>query len=146
MVNAKKQTISQGCKACGFHGGIEFNHKLNTFILKNPPNAPAGQVLCNVTENVSFIGYIIYIFVTIQFFNQASGSEGKRSKRSKKGSVTSNGDANNGSGNHAPLASEVTLSGEKEFTPDTAPKITREVIIFILLHQSLSIFRQLIFF
>lgn len=44
MVNAKKQTISQGCKACGFHGAIEFNHKLNTFILKNPPNAPTGQV------------------------------------------------------------------------------------------------------
>lgn len=44
MVNAKKQTISQACKACGFHGLIEFNHKLNTFILKNPPNAPTGQV------------------------------------------------------------------------------------------------------
>ncbi|XP_077289250.1 eukaryotic translation initiation factor 5 [Arctopsyche grandis] len=74
MVNAKKQTISQACKACGFHGLIEFNHKLNTFILKNPPNAPTGQ---------------------------ASGSEGKRSKRSKKGSATTNGDTSNGGDGHA---------------------------------------------
>lgn len=38
LVSTKKGTISQGCKACGFHGPLEFNHKLNTFILKNPPS------------------------------------------------------------------------------------------------------------
>lgn len=37
LVYPKKQVISQSCKACGFHGPIEVNHKLNTFILKNPP-------------------------------------------------------------------------------------------------------------
>lgn len=44
IVSAKRGTISQGCKACGFHGPLEFNHKLNTYILKNPPNMnPAVQ-------------------------------------------------------------------------------------------------------
>lgn len=38
IVSSKKGTIHQGCKACGFHGPLEFNHKLNTFILKNPPS------------------------------------------------------------------------------------------------------------
>uniref|UniRef100_A0A1B6MII3 Eukaryotic translation initiation factor 5 n=1 Tax=Graphocephala atropunctata TaxID=36148 RepID=A0A1B6MII3_9HEMI len=44
IVSTKKGTISQGCKACGFHGPLDFNHKLNTYILKNPPNLnPAAQ-------------------------------------------------------------------------------------------------------
>lgn len=44
IVSAKKGTISQTCRACGFHGPLEVNHKVNTFILKNPPNInPAAQ-------------------------------------------------------------------------------------------------------
>lgn len=44
IVSSKKGTISQGCKACGFHGPLEVNHKVNTFIIKNPPNVnPASQ-------------------------------------------------------------------------------------------------------
>lgn len=44
IVSSKKGTISQGCKACGFHGPLEVNHKVNTFIIKNPPNVnPANQ-------------------------------------------------------------------------------------------------------
>ena len=73
LVSAKKGTISQGCKACGFHGPLEVNHKVNTYILKNPPNInPASQ--------------------------GSSKTEGKRSKRSTKRdgenntSTTSNGD------------------------------------------------------
>ncbi|XP_063701530.1 eukaryotic translation initiation factor 5 [Culicoides brevitarsis] len=59
LVSSKKGTISQGCKACGFHGPLEVNHKVNTFIIKNPPNInPANQ--------------------------GASLTESKRSKRSKK--------------------------------------------------------------
>uniref|UniRef100_A0A1L8DSB3 Eukaryotic translation initiation factor 5 n=1 Tax=Nyssomyia neivai TaxID=330878 RepID=A0A1L8DSB3_9DIPT len=59
LVSSKKGTISQGCKACGFHGPLEVNHKVNTYILKNPPNMdPTAQ--------------------------GASLTEGKRSKRSKK--------------------------------------------------------------
>ena len=60
LVSAKKGTISQGCKACGFHGPLEVNHKVNTFILKNPPNM-----------NPAVHG--------------SSLTVGKRSKRSKKG-------------------------------------------------------------
>ncbi|XP_055600744.1 eukaryotic translation initiation factor 5 [Uranotaenia lowii] len=59
IVSSKKGTISQGCKACGFHGPLEVNHKVNTFIIKNPPNVnPASQ--------------------------GASLTEGKRKQRSKK--------------------------------------------------------------
>nr|QIB02612.1 eukaryotic translation initiation factor 5 [Eucryptorrhynchus scrobiculatus] len=59
LVSTKKNTVSQGCKACGYHGLLISNHKLMTFILKNPPNLnPAMQ--------------------------GSSLTEGKRNKRSKK--------------------------------------------------------------
>lgn len=72
LLVAKKGTISQGCKACGFHGPLEVNHKVNTYIIKNPPNLnPAVQ--------------------------GSSLTEGKRSKRSKKGAE--NGDSANTTAN-----------------------------------------------
>lgn len=70
IVSLKRGTISQGCKACGYHGLLESNHKLVTFILKNPPNLnPAVQ--------------------------GSSLTEGKRSKRSKR-----NGDTNGEQDDH----------------------------------------------
>lgn len=67
LVSAKRQMISQGCKACGHHGVLESNHKLITYILKNPPNLnPAVQ--------------------------GSSLTEGKRSKRSKRTNGETNGD------------------------------------------------------
>uniref|UniRef100_A0A6B2EAB5 Eukaryotic translation initiation factor 5 n=1 Tax=Phlebotomus kandelakii TaxID=1109342 RepID=A0A6B2EAB5_9DIPT len=73
LVSAKKGTISHGCKACGFHGPLEVNHKVNTYILKNPPNMdPAAQ--------------------------GASLTEGKRSKRSKKAVENGEGGSNNAGG------------------------------------------------
>lgn len=66
IVSTKKGTISQGCKACGFHELLQFNHKLNTYILKNPPNLnPAAQ--------------------------GSSLTEGKRPKRLKKHEVNGDG-------------------------------------------------------
>lgn len=50
LVNSKKETISQGCKACGFHGQLQFNHKLNTYIIKNPPNMNPGTQGSSLTE------------------------------------------------------------------------------------------------
>ncbi|KAJ7345214.1 hypothetical protein JRQ81_001164 [Phrynocephalus forsythii] len=38
-VNPKKQTIGNSCKACGYRGMLDTNHKLCTFILKNPPES-----------------------------------------------------------------------------------------------------------
>ncbi|EZA47159.1 hypothetical protein DMN91_000848 [Ooceraea biroi] len=83
MVSSKRGTISQGCKACGHHGLLESNHKLNTYILKNPPSLnPAVQ--------------------------GSSLTEGKRGKRSKRANgeaasataataVTTNGNDRSGS-------------------------------------------------
>uniref|UniRef100_A0A0A9X1L2 Eukaryotic translation initiation factor 5 n=1 Tax=Lygus hesperus TaxID=30085 RepID=A0A0A9X1L2_LYGHE len=78
IVNSKKETISQGCKACGFHGLLQFNHKLNTYIIKNPPNLNPGT-------------------------QGASLTEGKRSKR--KGNKQ-NGDATNGDRSGSPKSEE----------------------------------------
>ncbi|KAH8342189.1 eukaryotic translation initiation factor 5 [Drosophila kikkawai] len=78
-VSAKNQTISQSCKACGFHGLLKVNHKVNTFIVKNPPSLnPAAQ--------------------------GSSLTEGKRSKKQKQknensdGSMSNNSMANNSGG------------------------------------------------
>lgn len=44
IVSLKRNTISQTCKACGHHDILQSNHKLMTFILKNPPNSnPENQ-------------------------------------------------------------------------------------------------------
>lgn len=78
-VSAKNQTISQSCKACGFHGLLKVNHKVNTFIVKNPP-----------TLNPTAPG--------------SSLTGGKRSKRGQKknensdGSISNNSLANNSGG------------------------------------------------
>lgn len=70
-IQAKKEQISQSCKACGYHGLLKVQHKVNTFILKNPPTInPAAQ--------------------------GASLTEGKRSKRSKKGNDSNNQSNANG--------------------------------------------------
>lgn len=65
-VSSKNQTISQACKACGFHGLLKVNHKVNAFILKNPP-----------TVNPAALG--------------SSLTEGKRSKRCTKKQNSENG-------------------------------------------------------
>jgi translation initiation factor 5 len=40
-----KKEISQSCKACGYHSLLKVEHKLNNFILKNPPNLkPSPQM------------------------------------------------------------------------------------------------------
>ncbi|XP_019869111.1 eukaryotic translation initiation factor 5 [Aethina tumida] len=74
LVSTKKNTISQGCKACGHHGPLESNHKLTTYILKNPPTL-------NPTSQGSSL------------------TEGKRSKRSKKANGETNGDQNEDANN-----------------------------------------------
>lgn len=37
MVKIKRDFISLKCKACGEVSDVDMRHKLNTFILKNPP-------------------------------------------------------------------------------------------------------------
>lgn len=51
IISVKKDTIKRGCKACGFHGPFTFNHKLNTFIFKNPPNLNPAEQGSPLTES-----------------------------------------------------------------------------------------------
>lgn len=97
LVSTKKQTISQGCRACGFHGPLEVNHKLNTFILKNPPKMdPATQ--------------------------GSSLTEGKRSKRSKKGdeagAAGSNGNNTSNDAEEEESVSNITVEAPKKADGD----------------------------
>jgi len=39
----KRQLITTKCKACGHSGTLDTNHKLNTFILKNPPEGAKNK-------------------------------------------------------------------------------------------------------
>lgn len=111
MVSTKKGTISQGCKACGHHGNLQINHKLNTFIIKNPPDLnPAVQ--------------------------GSSLTEGKRSKRSKKAgddSATGNStDADtsvvsNSGGDGEALARSSSIVTEEENGDDDDTEWTADV-------------------
>uniref|UniRef100_A0A6M2DPK6 Eukaryotic translation initiation factor 5 n=1 Tax=Xenopsylla cheopis TaxID=163159 RepID=A0A6M2DPK6_XENCH len=111
LVSAKKGIISQGCKACGFHGPLEFNHKLNTFILKNPPNLDPAVQGSSLTEGK------------------------KRSKRSKKAGET-NGTADtpskDGGDAHGDLIVEapdvVANNGEEEDDEEWAVDVSEEAV------------------
>ncbi|XP_076622084.1 eukaryotic translation initiation factor 5 [Colletes latitarsis] len=101
IVSAKKGTISQGCKACGYHGLLESNHKLNTYILKNPPSLnPAVQ--------------------------GSSLTEGKRGKRSKRANgettttttATANGDRSGSPENDTSTTDIVVEAPEKLASED----------------------------
>ncbi|XP_015587173.1 eukaryotic translation initiation factor 5 [Cephus cinctus] len=92
LVSAKKGTISQGCKACGHHGLVECNHKLNTFILKNPPSLnPAAQ--------------------------GSSLTEGKRGKRSKRANGDANGDRS-GSPENETSTTDIVVEAPKKIAAD----------------------------
>lgn len=103
-VLAKKGTISQGCKACGFHGPLEVNHKVNTFIIKNPPNLnPAAQ--------------------------GSSLTEGKRSKRLKKGENGTTESANNSTIASTEADTSTTSVVEVDIE---VPKVVADVSDFVL--------------
>ncbi|XP_076656454.1 eukaryotic translation initiation factor 5 [Halictus rubicundus] len=80
VVSAKKSTISQGCKACGHHGLLESNHKLNTYILKNPPSLNPAVQGSSLTE----------------------GKRGKRSKRANGDTTTTTTATANGDRSGSP--------------------------------------------
>ncbi|XP_064601567.1 eukaryotic translation initiation factor 5-like [Liolophura sinensis] len=42
-VSVKKQIILQRCIACGYSGIVDMNHKLTTYILRNPPDQEPGS-------------------------------------------------------------------------------------------------------
>ncbi|XP_021931737.1 eukaryotic translation initiation factor 5 isoform X2 [Zootermopsis nevadensis] len=110
-VSQKKSTINQACKACGYHGPLEFNHKLNTFIIKNPPNLnPAAQ--------------------------GSSLTEGKRGKRSKKANGESNGTNGNEDGGRSSdndssdqvVEAPVKLADENDDDGNWAVEVSEEAV------------------
>lgn len=103
LVATKKGTISQGCKACGFHGPLDVNHKVNTFIIKNPPNLnPAVQ--------------------------GSSLTEGKRSKRSKKGAE--NGDSANNTVLNTTSDGDTSTAGAIDADIQVPKVVAEEVRLF----------------
>ncbi|KAG5868975.1 hypothetical protein JTB14_032247 [Gonioctena quinquepunctata] len=102
IVSLKRNTISQGCKACGYHGVIESVHKLMTFILKNPPNSnPASQ--------------------------GSSLTEGKRSKRSKRNGE-SNGDQDEQDSTLETSVSEKPEGGSDDDQTEWAVDVSEEAV------------------
>lgn len=92
----KKEDISQACKACGHHGIIVSQHRLNTFIVKNPPNVNPAAQGASLTE------------------------KNKRSKRSKKGdndTSTTNGGADQSTNGSADV-SKLSTNGDEDDDDD----------------------------
>nr|CAG4647884.1 EOG090X05QT [Moina brachiata]SVE92994.1 EOG090X05QT [Moina brachiata] len=99
LVHAKKQTISQSCKACGYNGQLDMRHRLTTFILKNPPEVnPAVQ--------------------------GSSLTEGKKSKRTnKKADGTSNSPkqgSENGSENELDASENNGVDADDDWSVDVS--------------------------
>lgn len=43
VIKIKKDLISLKCKACGAVSDVDMRHKLNTYILKNPPEEKVSK-------------------------------------------------------------------------------------------------------
>lgn len=83
-VSAKNQTISQSCKACGFHGLLKVNHKVNTFILKNPPTINPAAQGSSLTEG-----------------KRGKRGKGKNGENGENANNSKNSDGESDGGNHA---------------------------------------------
>ncbi|CAG0883970.1 unnamed protein product [Cyprideis torosa] len=49
-VQAKKGIVTSRCKACGNSSTLDLSHRLTTFILKNPPDAPLGSTGASLSK------------------------------------------------------------------------------------------------
>jgi len=105
IVSSKKGTISQVCKACGHHGLLESNHKLNTYILKNPPSLNPAAQGSSLTE----------------------GKRGKRSKRANGDTATATATTTattNGNDRSGSPENDVSNSGDIVVEPPLEKTVT----------------------
>lgn len=112
-VLARKGIITTKCRACGYSGTLETNHKLNTYILKNPPPSEEESKLSVAP---------------------GSSKKGKRKSRDeKKGAKTQNGttedvassppgdsDAHDGHGDHDDGHVDGTAGDDDDWGEDTS--------------------------
>lgn len=57
VIKIRKDLINLKCKACGFVSDVDMRHKLNTYILKNPPEEKVSKAekKCAVISSLSLI-------------------------------------------------------------------------------------------
>lgn len=115
MVDPRKERIGLRCKACGYNGFINMQHRLITFICKNPPNessgTPSKRYPALLSESSNFSVNIITEVIGF-FYRDRKGNRKEKQKGHQNGET---------SPTHSP--SEIQLSESGVENPDFNKKV-----------------------